>query len=83
MLFVRKKRKGREQSEQSEQSKNITKEFGAFRVLCVFRGPVFSLWFATTLDSCVRTLLSGIIIAKFANTAIQCGFTHVSIKFGL
>ena len=33
MFFVRKKRK---QREQSEQSKNITKEFGAFRVLCVF-----------------------------------------------
>ena len=28
-------------------------------------------------------LLSGIIIAKLANTAIQCGFTHVSTTFGL
>ena len=28
-------------------------------------------------------LLPGIIIAKLANTAIQCGFTHVSTTFGL
>jgi hypothetical protein len=35
MLFVREQRKGR------EQHKNITKGFGSFCVLCVFRGLLF------------------------------------------
>ena len=51
----------------------------------VFRSTTVALFVFTNelLDTRFDALLPGIRIAKSTNTAIQCGFTHVSTAFGL
>jgi len=55
-----------------------TKYMGVFRTTVAFF--VFT---NELLDTRFDALLPGIRIAKLTNTAIQCGFTHVSTAFGL